>query len=344
MRCGIGQQAANPLRRKLEYLCNFVGRKATAVVFKDGVSGHTRMLEDRDAAHLTGNGFDIGATCPVHDGAFEKEGHSLSIGASTHNSNDRIDRACFPQRELPTRFRKIFAMSEGNADSLTLSIYTPLLDMRGPMSTSSSVAIPGSRRRQSDLIRQIPSRNIHLGVRLARTIGLDLNLFVTFNFSLTSCDPECADRAFAQLRTTFRKWATRPPKTRVMLATPPTFVWVIENPNNCLNAHWLVHVPRERQAEFRRNLPKWFETAVGEVYSDRAIKVKPVTNAEGLKAYLLKGLHPGLARMFGIRHVNQGWVFGRRAGHSKNLGPVQVKKWRDLQLFPPARRWVNYPA
>ncbi len=212
------------------------------------------------------------------------------------------------------------------------------------MTASSSVVLPDSRRRQSDLIRQAPSRNIHLGVRLARTLGLDLNLFVTFNFSQTGCDPECADKAFAKLRAAFGKWATRPKKARMMFATPPTFVWVIENPNDCLNAHWLVHVPRERQAEFRRNLSKWFKAAVGKVYSDRAIKVKAVTNAEGLKAYLLKGLHPGLARMFGIQHVYQGWVFGRRAGHSKNLGPVQVKKWRDLGQFPPARRWITYPS
>jgi hypothetical protein len=125
-------------------------------------------------------------------------------------------------------------------------------------------------------------------------------------------------------------------------AVPPTFVWVIENPNDCLNAHWLVHVPAERQAEFAANLPKWFEAAVGEVYSEKAIKIKPVTNADGLKAYFLKGLHPSVARMFGIQHIYQGWVTGRRIGHSKNIGPVQVKRWRDEGVFPPARRWVTY--
>lgn len=212
------------------------------------------------------------------------------------------------------------------------------------MTTSSSVVLPNRKRRQSDLIGRNPSRNIHLGVRLARTIGLDLNLFVTFNFSQTECDPECADKAFAKLRAAFGKWATRPAKAQTVKAIPPTFVWVIENPNECLNAHWLVHVPKERQAEFRRNLPKWLNAAVGEIKSSTAIKVKRVTNVLGLKNYLLKGLHPALARMFGIRHVYQGWVFGRRAGHSRNLGPVQVKKWRDLGQFPPARRWIIYPS
>jgi hypothetical protein len=194
----------------------------------------------------------------------------------------------------------------------------------------------------SDLIGLLPSRNVHLGVRLASALKLDLNQFVTFNFTQTSCPPESADLAFAKLRASFAKWARRPGKSRWLLAVPPTFVWVIENPNDCLNGHWLVHVPAERQAEFAANLPKWFEAAVGEVYSQNAIKIKSVTNAEGLKAYFLKGLHPSAARKFGIRHIYQGWVTGRRVGHSKNIGPVQVKKWRGLGVFPPAKRWISY--
>ena len=106
----------------------------------------------------------------------------------------------------------------------------------------------------------------------------------------------------------------------------------------------MVHVPREHHADFKANLQKWLEDAVGDVYSEKAIKVKRVTNAEGLKAYLLKGLHPSLAKLFGIRYENQGWVYGRRIGHSKNIGPVQVKKWRDLRMFPPAKRWITYGA
>lgn len=210
------------------------------------------------------------------------------------------------------------------------------------MNTTRSIGSAQAKRRCSDLIGLRPSRNIHLGVRLARTLGLDLNQFVTFTFSQTACPPESADLAFAKLRASFGKWARRPGKSRWVTAVPPTFVWVIENPNDCLNAHWLVHVPAERQAEFAANLPKWFEAAVGEVYSEKAIKIKPVTNADGLKAYFLKGLHPSVARMFGIQHIYQGWVTGRRIGHSKNIGPVQVKRWRDEGVFPPARRWVTY--
>lgn len=206
------------------------------------------------------------------------------------------------------------------------------------MSTTRSVGHVDKKRRRTDVIRRIPSRNVHLGIRLAKKLGLDLNLFVTVNFSLTACDPERVDLAFAKLRATFGKWATRLKKAHF----PPTFVWVIENPNDCLNAHWMVHVPRKRHADFKANLQKWLENAVGDVYGEKAIKIKRVTNAEGLKSYLLKGIHPSLAKQFGIRYENQGWVYGRRIGHSKNIGPVQVKKWRDLGMFPPAKRWITY--
>ena len=165
--------------------------------------------------------------------------------------------------------------------------------------TTPGIASATPQRRMSDLIGLLPSRNLHLGVRLARAIGLDLNQFVTFNFSQTACAPETADLAFAKLRASFGKWARRPEKSRRMVSVPPTFVWVIENANDILNAHWIVHVPADRQAEFAANLPRWFEAAVGNVYSEKAIKIKTVTNAEGLKAYLLKGLHPSVARTFG---------------------------------------------
>jgi hypothetical protein len=111
------------------------------------------------------------------------------------------------------------------------------------MDTTPGVAVGSVKRRASDLIGLRPSRNVHLGVRLARTLGFELNQFVSFNFTQTACPPENADLAFAKLRASFGKWARRPGKSSWAAAVPPTFVWVIENPNDCLNAHWLVHVP-----------------------------------------------------------------------------------------------------
>ncbi len=67
---GISQQPAHSLRCKLKDLRNSFGWQTAPMAFNDGVSGHTRMLEDRDATHLAGNGLDFGAVGPVYDWAF----------------------------------------------------------------------------------------------------------------------------------------------------------------------------------------------------------------------------------------------------------------------------------
>jgi hypothetical protein len=186
----------------------------------------------------------------------------------------------------------------------------------------------------------LPARNIHHGIRLAASLGLDLNLFVSLNFSLTTCPAERACDAFAQVRALFGKWVTRPPRTMHLHQAPPTFVWVIENSEGCLNAHWLVHVPQARQKEFAAKLDAWFGAAVGDVHSDRAIHIRPAPQPMAAGRYMLKGMHPALARRFNIEHVYQGWVFGKRVGHSKNVGPGQVAEMRRQGRYRPARRWV----
>ena len=196
------------------------------------------------------------------------------------------------------------------------------------------------RRKASDLIRHLPARNLHHGIRLASSLGLDLNLFISINFTLTDCPAEKTDIAFAQIRTHFGKWITRPRKTESGYQAPPTFVWVIENPDGCLNAHWLVHVPSARQDEFQTKLDKWLGAAAGTVYSEKAVHIEPAKTPTAVGKYMLKGMHPALARQFAIDHVYQGWVTGKRIGCSKNVGPAQVVEMRKQGRYRPARRWV----
>jgi hypothetical protein len=196
------------------------------------------------------------------------------------------------------------------------------------------------RRKASDLIKHLPARNLHHGIRLASSLGLDLNLFISINFSLTNCPEEKTDIAFAQIRAHFGKWITRPRKTASGPQAPPTFVWVIENPAGCLNAHWLVHVPAARQDEFQTKLDKWLGAAAGMVYSEKAIHVQPAKTPTAVGKYMLKGMHPALARQFAIEHVYQGWVTGKRIGCSKNVGPSRLAEMRKQGKHPPARRWV----
>lgn len=196
-------------------------------------------------------------------------------------------------------------------------------------------------KRASDYIRRIPARNLHHGIRLAESIGLPLNLFVSINFALTSCPEDRVSLDFQRVRAAFGKWVTRPHKKDAIHKAPPTYVWVIENQAGCLNAHWLVHVPRARQKEFRQLLTKWLENATGEIYDTRAIDIKLARKVKGVGRYMLKGMHPAMARNFAIEHEYQGWVTGRRIGHSKNIGPVQLQHMRRLGKHPPARRWIH---
>lgn len=196
-------------------------------------------------------------------------------------------------------------------------------------------------RRASDYIRHLPARNFHHGIRLAESKGLSLNTFVSINFSLTDCPEKQTDLSFQQLRTTFGKWVTRPQKDAAALKAPPTFVWVIENQNGCLNAHWLVHVPTARQSEFRAKLPDWLGRSAGQVYDNKAIDIREAQHPTRIGKYMLKGMYPSLARDFGIRPEYQGWVTGRRIGHSKNVGPVQLAHMRRLGKHPPASRWIH---
>jgi hypothetical protein len=115
---------------------------------------------------------------------------------------------------------------------------------------------------------------------------------------------------------------------------------VIENQSGCLNAHWLVHVPPARHQEFKDKLPNWLEVATGIVYSPRAINIKTSSNPKGAGRYMLKGMYPSIAHSFDIRPEYQGWVTGRRIGHSKNIGPVALDRMRRAGKHPPARRYI----
>lgn len=205
-------------------------------------------------------------------------------------------------------------------------------------------SVDGRVRKQSDLVRLLPARNLYHGVRLASSLDLPLNLFVSLGFSRSACPTNKTDRAFAAIRNQFGKWITRPRKEQRGHLAPPTFVWVIENPNGCSHAHWLVHIPIARQREFRVLLAEWFAKATGGGVPTHAIHIKKAKFPKGTGKYMLKGMHPALARRYDILHENQGWVTGRRIGHSKNIGPVQVAEmFRQGRYLPPSRwKWNKY--
>jgi hypothetical protein len=202
----------------------------------------------------------------------------------------------------------------------------------------------GRPTRLTSHINRKPASNVHHAARIADHIGLSLNRLVTLNFELTECVGDDASRRFARLRTNyFGKWATRPPRGSHAPGTPPTFVWSLERGGGHLAAHWLVHVPPGRFREFEARLPSWLIAVAGELLSPRAIHVRPAPTPRSASKYLLKGIDPAYAAFYGINHVPQGIVAGRRSGMSRNLGPTVKRRLRENGEYRVARWSRPFP-
>jgi len=194
--------------------------------------------------------------------------------------------------------------------------------------------------KQTDCIMLRGGRTLFHAGRLARSLGLEPNLFVTIRFWETSVSAADTSAAFSQIRAKFGKWIQRPSKRFSGILAPPTFLWVIENPENkgCIHAHWLVFVPPARQHDFAIKLDKWLASS-GHVYSSQPFHIEPVDALIGAIAYMLKGQFPSLARYYGIRPEPQGWVTGKRSGCSENIGPTQHALLCRAGKHPRPERW-----
>jgi hypothetical protein len=193
--------------------------------------------------------------------------------------------------------------------------------------------------RYSEFIQRKPAGNLHHAVRLATAIGFPLNVLVTVNFHHVNCAADDVSGAFKRVRDRFSKWVTRPPVGAKAHKASPTFVWVLENPNGHLNAHWQLHVPEQRQAEIRAKVVHWISTDAGKLLDACAVHIREPYNPRGFGRYMLKGIHPGIAPFYGINPLYQGWVRGKRSGFSRNVGPTQKHRLRASGAYPYARRW-----
>jgi hypothetical protein len=192
--------------------------------------------------------------------------------------------------------------------------------------------------RTSTHIRRKPASNLHHAIRVAASLGLPLNLFVTLNFSEAGCQPENVSLKFSTLRERyFCRWLRdcRRGKPRI----PPTFVWVLEAKGGCLAAHWLIHIPAVLQSKFTSLLPRWLAT-IANLASDPSvtIHVRSAPTPKGAGRYMLKGMEPTMAVAYGVRHEPQGIVQGKRSGFSRNLGPAARRrhgyKPRPFRWYP----------
>src|ERR1700687_5019345 len=84
-------------------------------------------------------------------------------------------------------------------------------------------------------IRRKPASHLIHAIRVAETLGLTLNQFVTFNLAKTTCPPEQISSQFERLRDTyFVPWLRRAGRSGP--TTTPAYVWSIENAG-CPNIH-----------------------------------------------------------------------------------------------------------
>jgi hypothetical protein len=196
----------------------------------------------------------------------------------------------------------------------------------------------------TQFINRKPASNLHHAIRIAEAIDRPLNVFVSFNFAHTTCIPGQTTKAFQLLRRKFSKWVTRPPVKSGYDSAPATFVWVLERPphREHFNSHWLVHVPKVRLAEFNRKLPTWLSAVAGDINDvSAAIDVRNAPTPRGAGKYMLKGMHPGWAKHYDIRHQPQGVIEGRRSGFTKNIGPTKKRILRALDKYPQASPWIK---
>jgi hypothetical protein len=115
---------------------------------------------------------------------------------------------------------------------------------------------------------------------------------------------------------------------------PLAWIWVLENPPmHGLNWHFVLHVPEEHTAAFKRAYRKKLKLAGADLRRAKVAWLKPVRDRDDpynslyceelnrLLRYLLKGGDPEICRKLWIRHEDQGYVLGKRSGFSEFLGP-----------------------
>lgn len=183
-----------------------------------------------------------------------------------------------------------------------------------------------NRKRRTKFISNKTTRSVRRAAALARDWGWKFNTLITirpaslgFEFN-ESCD------GLRKLRTNITEYVKRHSgKTE-----NHGFVWCIENPDECLNLHIVLKMDRSLEGRLRKKIENWTEKLVGP-YDPLSIHIREVTRPKGLVDYMLKGAGSLYAQGVGLNAVDQGIVFGKRAGFSQNLGPKRWKEYRSRE-------------
>lgn len=184
------------------------------------------------------------------------------------------------------------------------------------------------------------------GARTAKSHGRPLNTKVTIRFWQLGSTAETIEADFRTMKSGwFQPWSSRPSIRNGQPFLPPngtpTYSHVHENQSGKPHTHWTVHIAPQNKARFavalERRLRRQFSL---DALPPGALDIRPITNAEGAKLYLAKTLDPRFANMWGIRAEDGGYIKGRRADSSRNLGPAT---WGPLKAAYKASRRAGSP-
>ena len=183
-------------------------------------------------------------------------------------------------------------------------------------------------------IRRKAGATILHGPRTARSHGRPLNTFVTIRFWQLGSTADTIEADFRRLKSEwFQRWSSRPSTRKGKLYLPangtPTYSHVHENNGGGPHTHWSLHIEPQNAERFAEGLERRIKRQFGlSELPEGAVDIRPITNDEGLKKYMAKTLDPSFARYCRITSEDGGYIRGRRADSSRNLGPAT---WQPLK-------------
>lgn len=180
-----------------------------------------------------------------------------------------------------------------------------------------------------------PAANVLNATNMAARLGHPLNWLATFNLGQLACPAGSESELFQRFLKHFARVLRRCHRGK---ACVPYYVWTLENALTLgVHVHWLVHIPRGWESDFNRLVASWF-CGVESGSTSGEIDVTSAYHPAGAARYILKGMSPADAGLYGIRHVSQGRVRGKRSGFSRSLGPAARKRLEADGRLPPLRR------
>jgi len=190
-----------------------------------------------------------------------------------------------------------------------------------------------------DHISRKAAATILHSARTADSIGRPLNQFVTLRLWQIGSTPHTIASDFSKIRQWFRRWSDREATRKRNIIHPrngtATYIYVLESTGSLStgeypHAHWAVHIMGINQKRFMKALKTRLKQQF-RVSGDLpcgVIHVRNVENAEGLKLYFVKSIDPVYAELWNINYKYGGYILGRRADASRNLGPMV---WKPLK-------------